>query len=292
MLNYANALGGYRAMTTVSGGALENRLVGDSQGLVRRLAEPVDADIYLGAAVRRVEHSRDYVRLTGSSFEAVGRRAVIAIPVPLAGRIDYDPALPASRDHLTQRMTFGCAIKYLLLYDEPFWRGEGLSGTAISHTSPVRAVMDGSPPDGMPGVLTVFVTGPSANQLARQTEVERREMVVGEVARLFGPRARLPFDIFEQDWMAEQYTRGCYHGYGPPGLYTEYGSALKRPIGRLHWAGAETVPIEFGSMSGAIYSGRRVAHEILEGDHDDTQPDDTQPTTEPRKQRITDVPVP
>lgn len=266
ILNYANALGGYRAMTTVTGGALENRLVGGTQGLVRRLAEDVDADIYLEAPVRHIEHSRDRVRVTGPGFEATGRCVVIAIPVPLSGRIDYDPPLPGYRDQLTQRMTFGSAIKYLAVYYEPFWRGTGLSGTAISHTGPVRAVMDGSPPDGSPGVLTAFVTGPSARALARLDQAQRRDAVLGELGRLFGPLARTPFDLYEQNWMAEQYTRGCYHGYGPPGLYTEYGPALAAPIGRLHWAGAETAPIECGSMSGAIHSGHRAAREICATD--------------------------
>ncbi|MDQ2838439.1 MAG: FAD-dependent oxidoreductase [Actinomycetota bacterium] len=263
VLNYSNGTGGFRATTTVTGGTLENRFVGGSQSLALRLAESVAAETYVGAQVRQIQHPGDYVRVSGPGFEAVGRRVVVAVPVPLAGRIDYDPVLPGYRDQLTQRMTMGSAIKYLALYDEPFWRADGMTGLAISHTSPIRAVMDGSPPDGTPGVLTAFVTGPPAREVARLTEAERRALLLRQLVHYFGPRAGKPYDIIEQNWMAEQYTRGCYHGYAPPGLYTEFGSALKDPIGRIHWAGAETVPVEFGSMSGAIYSGQRVAKEIL-----------------------------
>jgi monoamine oxidase len=49
------------------------------------------------------------------------------------------------------------------------------------------------------------------------------------------------------------------------GVWTQYGQALAAPVGRIHWAGAETSPIWNGYMDGAIRSGRRAAAEILTG---------------------------
>lgn len=263
VLNYSNGTGGFMATTQITGGTLENRFVGGAQNVALRLAEPVMADTYVNAPVHRIEQGEGRVTVSGPGFEAVGRRVVVAVPVPLSGRIEYAPALPAYRDQLTQRLTFGSAIKYLVLYDEPFWRGNGLTGMAISYNSPIRAALDGSPPSGTPGVLTCFVTGPPARKVGRMPADERRALVLKELSRMFGPKAGRPYDVIEQNWMAEPYTRGCYHAYAPPGLYTEFGPALTQAIGRIHWAGAETVPVEFGSMSGAIHSGRRVATEIL-----------------------------
>ncbi|GAB3442016.1 flavin monoamine oxidase family protein [Actinophytocola sediminis] len=262
VLNYSNGTGGFRATTSVTGGTLENRFAGGSQNVALRIAQSVRDETYVNAHVRRIEHTEDRVRVSGPGFEATGRRVVVAVPTPLAGHLDYAPALPESRVQLTQRMTMGAAIKYLVLYDEPFWRTDGMSGMAISFTSPFRAVLDGSPPDGSPGVLTVFVTGPPAHTIAKLPQARRRELLLGQLGRYFGKRAEKPYEVIEQNWMAEQFTQGCYHGYAPPGLYTEFGPALKEPVGRIHWAGAETVPVEYGSMSGAIYSGRRVAAEI------------------------------
>jgi monoamine oxidase len=54
----------------------------------------------------------------------VQARRVIVGPSALAGRIEYDPPLPAARDQLTQRMPMGSVIK-LAVYDEPFWQDEG-----------------------------------------------------------------------------------------------------------------------------------------------------------------------
>jgi monoamine oxidase len=263
VLNYSNGTGGFRATTTVTGGTLENRFATGSTSVVTRLAAGVDDQIHTGAVVRRIEQNGSSVTVSGPGFEARGRRVVVAVPVPLAGRIDYHPVLPGDRDQLMQRMAMGSAIKFLVLYDEPFWRADGLTGMAISHTSPVRAVLDGGPPDGVPGVLAVFITGPAARGVASRTTAERRALVLGELVRYFGPLAARPYDIVEQNWMAEPFTRGCYHGFAPPGLYTQFGPVLRQAVARIHWAGAETVPLEFGSMSGAIHSGRRVAAEIL-----------------------------
>ena len=87
--------------------------------------------------------------------------------------------------------------------------------------------------------------------------------MLGALAAGLGPAAAKPTAFVEQNWLDEEFTRGCYHGFGPPGVYTAYGPALRAPIGRIHWAGTETGVHQMGSMGGAIDSGRRVARELL-----------------------------
>jgi monoamine oxidase len=95
------------------------------------------------------------------------------------------------------------------------------------------------------------------------TAEERRELVVAALVKYFGPKAAHPFDIVEQDWSAEEFTRGCYGGRLGAGAWTQYGTALSAPVGRIHWAGAEASGIWNGYMDGAVRSGRRAADEIL-----------------------------
>jgi len=66
----------------------------------------------------------------------------------------------------------------------------------------------------------------------------------------------------EYSWTEEEYSRGCYAGYMPPGVWTAYGEALREPIGRIHWAGTETATIWNGYMDGALQSGERTAREV------------------------------
>ena len=48
-----------------------------------------------------------------------------------------------------------------------------------------------------------------------------------------------------------------------PGTLTKYGSALRTPIGPIHWAGAEAATEWAGYMNGAIESGFRAAMEAV-----------------------------
>jgi monoamine oxidase len=112
--------------------------------------------------------------------------AVIAIPPVLAGRIDYAPALPALRDQLTQRMPMGAVIKCHAVYDEPFWRVDGLTGQAGSDVGPAKVIFDNSPPDGSPGVLLAFLEGAHARELGAWPAEQRRAAVLETLTRLFG----------------------------------------------------------------------------------------------------------
>lgn len=44
--------------------------------------------------------------------------------------------------------------------------------------------------------------------------------------------------MWTRRWANDEYARGCYGGYLPPGGWTSYGKALREPVGPIHWAGA------------------------------------------------------
>jgi monoamine oxidase len=96
------------------------------------MAEAVEHAIVTGAPVRRIEQDIRGVVLTTDVGRLHARRAIVAIPPALAGRIAYAPALPARRDQLTQKSPAGSVIKCNVAYEEPFWRADGLSGQAIA----------------------------------------------------------------------------------------------------------------------------------------------------------------
>lgn len=263
ILYYANASGGFRYLLEVSGGIQRYRFEGGAHSIPQKLAAQLPDEVRIGAAVRRIVQRSDSVVVEGPGFEARARWAVVAVPITLAGRITYEPALPGYRDQFTQRMPAGAAMKCLAVYDEPFWRADGLSGQITSSDGPFRVAFDTSPADGSPGVMSAFVTGSAARALTRLTPVERRTAVLDGLTRGLGPKAGKPRDFVEQNWLDEEFTRGCYHGFAPPGLYTAYGHALREPIGRIHWAGTESGVHQMGSMGGAVDSGRRVARELF-----------------------------
>ncbi len=271
VLFYTHSGGGFNMLIGTGGGAQQERFHGGSQRIAKLLAEALGEErVRLRSPVRRIEHGdggvvvhadRSAAELGGLTVRA--RRAIVAVPPTLAGRISYDPPLPARRDQLTQRMPQGTVIKTMAVYGHPFWREEGLSGQATSDAGPARVVFDNSPPDGSPGVLLGFLEGRLARQWGARAATDRREAVLAGHARLFGERAMKPESFIERVWSEEEWTRGCYGCLMTTGGWTEYGSALRTPIGLLHWAGAETATVWNGYMDGAVSSGERAASEVL-----------------------------
>jgi monoamine oxidase len=264
VLFYTHSAGGFDALIGTSGGAQQDRFVGGSQVISHKLAEPLGKALHLSAPVRAVAHGPDGVTVSADGVTAKGKRAILAIPPTLCARIAYDPPLPGARDQLTQRVAQGTVTKCMAIYDEPFWRAQGLTGQATSETGPVRVTFDNSPPDGSPGVLLGFLEGHHARQLGQVSPTQRRDAVVGTFARLFGARAGRPEAYVDRVWADEEWTRGCYGCAMPTGAWTEFGPALRDPIGPLHWAGAETGTVWSGYMDGAVQSGQRAAVEALE----------------------------
>jgi monoamine oxidase len=259
-LFYLRSSGGMAAML----GAAQHRLVaGGAQELAARLAAGLDVE--LGAPVRRIEHGASGgVRVESESLVVEAGAAVMALSPSLAGRIDYSPALPAQRDRLTSTMPNGDVTKAVFVYDCAFWRRAGLSGEAWGEELPFSFSYDMSPPSGTPGVLTLFLVGDRARRFrSLKTPGLRRAALHHALVCCFGDAAGQPLAAFGRDWAAEEWTRGAYCGYMPPGGWTRYGAALRSPVGPLVWAGTETAVEHNGYMEGAIESGERAAAEML-----------------------------
>jgi monoamine oxidase len=276
VLFYTHSGGGFNTLVGTGGGAQQDRFHGGSQRIALLMAAELGAErLRLGAPVQAIEHSEDGVTVHAADFchpegykshrqlVVKARRAIVAIPPTLAGRIAYEPPLPARRDQLTQRMPQGTVIKTMAIYERPFWREEGLSGQATSDAGPARVVFDNLPPDGSPGVLLGFLEGRLARQWGARDASERHQAILAGHARLFGERAARPERFIERVWAEEEWTRGCYGCLMTTGGWTEYGRALRAPIGPLHWAGAETATVWNGYMDGAVQSGERAASEVL-----------------------------
>jgi monoamine oxidase len=262
-LFYLRSSGGMQAMLGDDGGAQQGLVDGGAQSIAARLADSLGDAVELGAPALRIEHGSDGVRIESDGLTVEAGAAVVALAPMLSGRIAYSPALPVARDRLASSMPNGDVVKVVAVYERAFWRDAGLSGEAWGAELPFSFSYDMSPPEGSPGVLTLFFAGSRAARFRAIDAVARRNAVVRALTCCFGGRAERPVAIFERDWAAEQWTRGAYGGYMPPGLWTTYGHALREPVGALSWAGTETAVEHSGYMEGAIESGERAAVEAL-----------------------------
>lgn len=261
LLTAIRAAGGMRGQIAVERGAQQVLLTEGVDGPARSLAAELGGAVRLEAAVTAVHQDGHGVTVTGSGPEVRAARVVVAMAPPLAGRIAYQPALPVRRDQLTQRTPMGLVLKMIAVYDRPFWRDDGLSGEVADLRGPVPAVLGFAHPSGA-GYLTALVPAHAAQRLADLEAPQRRQVVLGELGRYFGPQATRPAHWREKAWADDPWSRGAYGTFLPPGVLTSVGGALREPVGRIHWAGTETATAWAGYIEGAVRSGERVAGEV------------------------------
>jgi monoamine oxidase len=255
--------GTFQRIFNTRGGAQQDRLVGGSQRLPLALAERLGEAVALRTPVRSIAQTRSGATVVSDTVTVSAQRVVVAIPPTLAGRIAYDPILPFGRDQLTQRYGQGTLTKVTAVYDEPFWRAKGLTGCAVTTGFPISIAYDDSPPGGRPGIAFGFVGGDNARRYAGLGAATRRHAVLTQLARVYDDQLALkPVQFFETSWSQEEWTRGCPVGIPAVGSFVSYGPRLRKPVGRIHWAGTETATYWNGYMDGAISSGERVAAEV------------------------------
>ncbi len=243
---------------------LAYRVVGGSQLIPIRLAERLGERVVLGAPAREIRWSEEGVEVDAGPVRAQARAAIVAVPPNLAAAIRFEPTLPAWRLRLEQGLSQGSVTKVLAVYEQPFWREEGLSGQGFAPYQLVRELYDNSPPSASAGVLCTFLAGEFAERTGRMEPSDRREAVLDGMASYVGARAQKPVDFIETEWSGQEWTRGAYGtSFGVGGL-SRFGEDLRRPIGPIHWACTDIAGFGHIHMEGATRSGARAAEECVE----------------------------
>ena len=263
MLFHLHSAGGFVRQTSIEGGTQQDRIVGGMQTILDRVVERLGGTVRLATPVREIRQDGAGGDLLSDRATVRASRVIVAIPPVLAAHIRWTPRLPTDRALLLERLPAGWAYKFALVYDEPFWRTDGLSGQTLAMGSPLTITLDACGASTPPGILNTFAVGPHARGLAHLGPLERRRTVIDAMATRFGPKATRVRDYIEQEWAGEEWTRGCFMSHYAPGVMTQFGHLVREPVGRIHWAGTETSPVMNGFIDGAVRSGERAAEEVM-----------------------------
>jgi monoamine oxidase len=264
----SHALGSFELSADNKKGAHQDRIVGGMQSIAEAIARKLGDAVRLSSPVRSIRQDANGVIVSGDNgaHPVRARRVVVAIPPALSGHIRYEPLLPAERALLAHQMPAGFAIKIELVYEDAFWRKDGLCGQSVGIETPIILTFDSCAAVTPPGILSAVLAGPFARTLGQCNLAERREIVLKDLVKRFGPKAAKPVHYIEQNWSQEEWSRGGYVAHFKPGVLTALGPALRKPVARIHWAGTETATTSFMCIDGAVRSGERVAAEILAAD--------------------------
>ncbi|WP_292836465.1 NAD(P)/FAD-dependent oxidoreductase [Microbacterium sp.] len=243
---------------------LDKRVVGGLQQVPILLAERLGGDVLLGRPVRALVWSDQGVSAIADGVTVRARQAVLAVAPVLYSRISFMPPLPRLQHQMHQHLSMGFVIKVHAVYDRPFWRDKGLSGTAFSPYELSHEAYDNTNHADERGTLVGFVSDQHADDVFRLTADERKERILESLSHYYGPEAMNPIVYYESDWGAEEWTRGAYAASFDLGGLHRYGSELRTPVGPIRFACSDLAGAGYQHVDGAIRMGRLAAQQILE----------------------------
>ncbi len=243
---------------------LDKRVVGGLQQVPLLLAERLGGDVFLDQPVRTLEWGEEGVTAVADGMTVRARFAILALAPNLYTRISFVPALPRLQHQMHQHISMGFVIKVHAVYDRPFWREQGLSGTAFSPYELSHEAYDNTNHGDERGTLVGFVSDQRADDVFRVSAQERKERILESLSHYYGPDAKNPIVYYESDWGSEEWTRGAYAASFDLGGLHRYGADLREPVGPISFACSDLAGAGYQHVDGAIRMGRLVASQIIE----------------------------
>ncbi|WP_439533504.1 flavin monoamine oxidase family protein [Polymorphobacter sp.] len=196
-------------------------------------------------------HARD-----GRRFSAA--RLIVTTPASITRRMVFDPLPPTGQRAAWAHIPYGQATSAFFPITDPFWDQDGLPPSLWSDSLPGRAFVIANDAGRH---LWFYATGGKANALHRAAAAE-----VPEIARRLLVAARPSLDgrlgpgtAFS--WTRHPWSLGTFASRRP-GHLAILQSLLKRPHGRISFAGEHTADLASG-IEGALESGERAALNLL-----------------------------
>ncbi|KIQ15115.1 flavin monoamine oxidase family protein [Rhodococcus sp. MEB064] len=244
---------------------LDKRVVRGMQQVSVSMAERLGEDVHLNAPVRTVRWSEDGVTvLADGDLQVTARKVIIAVPPNLYTRISYDPPLPRRQHQMHQHQSLGLVIKVHAVYDTPFWREEGLSGTGFGANQIAQEVYDNTNHEDSRGTLVAFVSDEKADAMFELSAEDRKRTILESIATYLGPKALEPVVYYESDWGTEEWTRGAYAASFDLGGLHRYGRDARTPVGPIHFSCSDIAAEGYQHVDGAVRMGHRTA-EVISG---------------------------
>ena len=230
-------------------------------------------EVGLESVVKRIRWDEGSAIVQTGTKSHAARAAIITLPLGVlkANHVKFFPPL-AEKQSIIRRAGWGQVIRVVFRFRPGFWTspmmpqalgmGQGSAFgfiNAPSEAVPVWwALMPPSP------VLTGWVGGEAANQLARLTPNGVREKAIGSLANIFSATRQQVkgwlADWRFHDWRRDPFSLGAYSF--PVAGQENIPERLAEPVRSTLFFCGEATAAEYGTVHGAVESGTRAAREV------------------------------
>ena len=280
---------------------LDKRVEGGMQSVSITMAKQLKGDLILGSPVRTIEWAkpgptaadelnnivadvRNGVANDGAPGEVTvysdkttvhAKNVILAISPNLYHRISYVPPIPRTQQVIHQHISMGLVIKVHAIYETPFWRDKGLSGTCFGGGRLVQELYDNTnygqnftggtaDREDIYGTLVGFISDTYAEEMWDLPEDERKARILDQIAEYSGDEAREPVAFFLSDMAAEEWTRGAYATSYDLGGLSRWGAYQNKPTGPIYYSSSDIAAEGYQHVDGAVRMGEKAAQQIIE----------------------------
>lgn len=225
--------------------AFGRKLEGGTTSLVEAILADSGADVRLETPIARVVQDDSGVTVTtvaGESFTA--GRAIVAVPVNCWEDIEFSPALSPQKQQMAEEKHMSRARKV--------W-------AVLENVPPT--IMMGSSPDQFSAVMADSRWGEGVlhccfKSVAADLPGVTPEIVQDQMSRTM-PEAKVT-EVFTHDWNVDPYAKGAMIAHRK-GRALALMDAIRRPEGRLAFAGSDVSSTYTSWIEGAVESGHATA---------------------------------
>lgn len=251
------------------------RVIGGMGAIATALASQLPTErLNLTHRLQRVEHQTNGIRAYFSTSPTnpeeivciTTQHLVLAMPPRLVGQVSFTPELDDDQQQSLRSIPTWMAgqAKFAVLYERPFWRDMGLSGTVMSYIGPLQEIHDASPNDGSRGALTGFIGWPAPMRHAQAKFLESK--IRHQLSNLFGPIAAQPQKILIQDWASNLGTTASSRDVtGATPMHPMQGmpKSLQRLGARnIYLSSAELDSLNGGLLEGALTMSQHTFNQL------------------------------
>ena len=240
------------------------RIEGGTEHLIEKLVEKVGLqNIITKTKVDFIKDCEDYIEVFDSNEKPYSSAKVISTLPPhlLIQTIKFEPALPENLQRLAKKTHtwMGESIKFAVEYATPFWRENNYSGTLYSQASIIQEMYDHSTADNKGFALKGFLNGGTYTL----SQEERKEKVILQLTKFFGPEAGNYVKYHEKIWREEPLTFLPYEEL-VMGHENNGNAEYRKPLynNKFFISGSETASQNPGYMEGAIVAAKNIASQF------------------------------
>ena len=257
----ASVLGWWRGALARRADTGAGRFVAGTGALARCLAARLDGALRYASAVTEIAQDGERVRVRladGAEYRA--RDCICTLPLPALRNVHLRLPLDATARRVIDDAAY-TRVTVALFDADPFWEDDGLPTTMWTDTPLERLFPRLHRDTGECIGFKAFVNGAATKALDRLDAAQFARLALDTFARIRPSAAGRVRYRARHAWGADPFAGGAYAAW-PPGRVAEYRAAVRRPAGRLWFAGEHVA--DAPGMEGAVRSGERAAAAILE----------------------------